>query len=143
MLYQQKRRGKRMRKVLISDDSDIMRSAIRSRLEDDPSIEIVGEAASFAETIDILSGCEPDVVVLDLSLPDKEQFSPDLVKSVLRSVTTVAVSLADDEAAHALARSYGAVTLLDKINLYTNLIPAIQRRGYDEPQKSSFKTAAN
>jgi two-component system invasion response regulator UvrY len=132
-----------MCRVVISDDSDIMRSAIRGRLEDDPAIEIVGEAASFAETIDIVYGSEPDVVVLDLTLPEKEQFSPELVKSVLRSVTTVAVSIAHDEAAHALARSYGAVTLLDKINLYTVLIPAIQQRGCDEPQKSSFETAAN
>jgi DNA-binding NarL/FixJ family response regulator len=114
-------------KVLIADDSDLMRTAIRDRLADESSIHIVGEAASFAETLLLLAASSPDLLVLDLSLPEREQFSPDFVASHLRSVTTVAISLANDDTAQALAKSYGATALLDKIALYTDLIPAIQQ----------------
>jgi DNA-binding NarL/FixJ family response regulator len=38
-------------RVLLADDSDVMRSAIRRILEEERRIEVVGEAATFAKTI--------------------------------------------------------------------------------------------
>jgi hypothetical protein len=50
-----------------------------------------------------------------------------LVKAQLRGVCTLAVSLSNDDEAKALAESYGAVSLLDKMNLYSEIIPAIMQ----------------
>jgi DNA-binding NarL/FixJ family response regulator len=42
-------------KVLLADDSDVMRSAMRKTLEEEPRIEIVGEASTFAATMQMIS----------------------------------------------------------------------------------------
>jgi DNA-binding NarL/FixJ family response regulator len=123
-----------MCKVLIADDSDIMRGAIRSRLQDDSSFQIVGEASCFADVIRLMTDSRPDIVILDLSMPEKERFPPELVRAQLSGVATVAVSLANDDAALSVARSYGATALLDKITLYADLIPAVREACEDEPQ---------
>lgn len=114
-------------KVILADDSDVMRSAMRKTLEEEPSIQVVGEAACFAKAMQLIADCKPDVLLLDLHLPEQRSFTPELVKSQLQCVCTLAVSLANDAEAKALAESYGAVSLLDKMSLYDEMIPAIMR----------------
>jgi DNA-binding NarL/FixJ family response regulator len=113
-------------KVFLADGSDMMRAAIRQILAKEPSIEIVGEARSFPEAIQMVADIKPDVLLLDLDLPEKGNFAPDFVRSQLRSVPhTLALSLSNDAEAKALAAGYGARALLDKRNLSGNMIPAI------------------
>jgi len=116
-----------MCKVLIADDSEIMRTAIRKLLQEESNIHIVGEASTFAETMQMIGDFKPDVLLLDLHMPEKRHFAPELVKAQLGTVCTVAVSFSNDGDSRALAESYGAATLLDKMSLYTDMLPAIQR----------------
>jgi len=112
--------------VLLADDSDAMLKAMF--LEEDPRIEVVGEASTFAETMQMIADCKPDVLLLDLQIPEARGFTPAFVRSQLVSVDcTLAVSFSNDSAAKALAESYGASSLLDKMNLYSEMIPAILR----------------
>ena len=46
-------------KVLLADDSDVVRRAIRSLLEAQPEVEVVGEAADFAQTIQMANELKP------------------------------------------------------------------------------------
>ena len=112
-------------KVLIADDSVVMRAAIRRTLEEEVQIEVVGEASSFPETLDLIGELKPDVLLLDLHVPERRDFTPDMVKSQLQAVRTVAISVSNDTESKALAESYGAVFLLDKMRLYSELIPSI------------------
>ena len=114
-------------KVLVADDSHLMRSAIRRILEDEPRIVVVGEAATFAKTIQTIGDLKPEVLLLDLHMAEKRAFTPELVKSQLACVCTLAVSFSNDDEARQLAESYGAVALLDKMKLFTEMIPAIMR----------------
>lgn len=57
-------------KVLLVDDHQIVRDGIKALIEDDPSIEIIGEAASGDELEAILSKDRPDIILLDINLPD-------------------------------------------------------------------------
>jgi two-component system, NarL family, response regulator NreC len=124
-------------KVLLADDSDVMRSAMRKTLEEEPRIEIVGEASTFAATMQMISDFKPEVLLLDLHMPEKREFTPDFVKSQLCTVKhTLTVSFSDDSEAKTLAESYGAASLLDKVKLYTDLIPAIMQFSFTIPQKS-------
>src|ERR1700694_2723093 len=116
-----------MCKVLIADDSEVMRTAIRKMLQEESNIDVVGEASSFADTMQKIADLKPDVLLLDLHMPEKRDFTPVLVKSQLATVRTVAVSFSNDSDSKALAESYGAVTLLDKMSLYSDMLPAIQR----------------
>jgi len=113
-------------KVLLADASDIMRAATRQILTEEPSIQIVGEAPSFTAAIQMVADIKPEVLLLDLDLPEKDNFAPDFVRSQLRSVPhTLALSISNNPAAKALAAGYGAQALLDKRNLSGNMIPAI------------------
>jgi chemotaxis response regulator CheB len=69
----------------------------------------------------------PDVVLLDLRMKDSHGLdalaaSPKLISS---GATIVAISFTIDDDAKALAKQIGAVKLLDKLNLYAELIPTI------------------
>jgi DNA-binding NarL/FixJ family response regulator len=116
-----------MCKVLIADDSEVMRTAIRKTLEEETNIHIVGEASNFAETIQMVGDFKPDVLLMDLHMAEKRNFAPALVKAQLGTVCTLAISFANDGDSKSLAESYGAVTLLDKMTLYTEMLPAIQQ----------------
>jgi DNA-binding NarL/FixJ family response regulator len=56
------------RRVVIVDDHRLFRAGVRSELGS--SIEVVGEAASVAEAIPVVTETDPDVVLLDVHLPD-------------------------------------------------------------------------
>jgi two-component system response regulator DevR len=58
-------------RVLLVDDSPIIRLGLRSALEDCADILIAGEAGTAAAGLDLLNRLKPDVVMLDLNLPDK------------------------------------------------------------------------
>jgi len=56
-------------RVLVADDHAVVREGIRHVLANAHGFEIAGEAASGAEAVKLAGSCEPDVVVLDVSMP--------------------------------------------------------------------------
>ena len=56
------------RRVVLVDDHDLFRAGVRSELGD--AVEIVGEARSVAEAVPLIRALDPDVVLLDVHLPD-------------------------------------------------------------------------
>jgi DNA-binding NarL/FixJ family response regulator len=56
-------------RVLVADDHTIVRTGIRHVLEGEPGFEVVGEAANGAEALTLAEALQPDVVVLDISMP--------------------------------------------------------------------------
>ncbi len=59
-----------LQRVLIVDDHRMFREGIRSRLEREPDIQVVGEAASGAEALKLVQEKNPSLVILDVRLPD-------------------------------------------------------------------------
>ncbi len=56
-------------RVLLADDHHLVRRGFRRLLEDDPRIEVVGEAADGAEAIALATELRPRVVVMDAAMP--------------------------------------------------------------------------
>jgi DNA-binding NarL/FixJ family response regulator len=56
--------------VLIADDDDLMRAGLVELLTADPSIEIVGQAATGREAVEQTRRLAPDVVLMDIRMPD-------------------------------------------------------------------------
>ena len=56
-------------RVLLADDHALVRRGFRRMLEDDPAIEVVGEAANGDEAIALTASLKPDVVVMDVAMP--------------------------------------------------------------------------
>jgi DNA-binding NarL/FixJ family response regulator len=59
-----------MIRVLIVDDDDLMRAGLRGVLSSDPAIEIVGEASNGREAVYRTRLLQPDVVLMDVRMPD-------------------------------------------------------------------------
>lgn len=59
-------------RVLLVDDHAVVRQGLRSFLELQPDIEVVGEAAGATEALERAGQVRPDVVILDLVLPDAD-----------------------------------------------------------------------
>jgi DNA-binding NarL/FixJ family response regulator len=56
-------------RVLIADDHPIVRKGMRSVLEDEPGIKVIGEAKDGTEALTALENLRPDVLILDMMMP--------------------------------------------------------------------------
>ena len=59
-----------MTRVLIADDEDLMRAGLVELLTTDPDIEVIGEAATGREAIGLAQRLSPEVVLMDVRMPD-------------------------------------------------------------------------
>lgn len=57
-------------RIVLADDHRMFREALRAMLADEPDIEIVAEAGNASETFECLGLHRPDVLVLDIAMPD-------------------------------------------------------------------------
>jgi CheY-like chemotaxis protein len=111
-------------RVLIADDSPVMRKAVRRLLEIEPGIEIVGEACSFRQMIDMKQQFQPDVVVMDLHMTEESETATDELKNF--GSPLIAVSVCDTDEGEPKAREIGATLFLDKMRLSEELVPRIR-----------------
>jgi two-component system response regulator DevR len=86
-------------RLLIVDDHQVTRVGLRTLLGACPQFEIVGEAGSVAETMDALARSEPDVLLLDVRLPDGSgiEICQRLQRMDLDVKVLVLTSYADDD----------------------------------------------
>jgi len=113
-------------RVLIAEDSEMMRKAICKLLSDEPQIAVCGQASDYTELLRIHDECDPDVVLMDLRMPGQDRIEAEHVREQLSHSCLLAMSFANDPETKNLAKAYGAVKLLDKINLASTLLPAIE-----------------
>jgi two-component system response regulator NreC len=106
--------------VLLADDAEVVRRAIRNVLSGREDIKVVGEAATFPEVLQKATELKPAVIVLDLHMPCNNFSTP-----FPNGYKLLAISLSNDVEAKELADSIGAAKLLDKAELANELIPAI------------------
>ena len=62
--------------VLLADDHSLVRRGFRRMLEDDPSIEVVGEASNGDEAIASAAALKPAVIVMDCAMPGRADWWP-------------------------------------------------------------------
>jgi len=57
-------------KIILADDHDIIRQGLRHILEREPDLEIIGEARDGIEVIQLVAQSPPDVVIMDITMPE-------------------------------------------------------------------------
>ena len=65
-------KAKQTVRILVADDHPIFRDSVRKLLETADNLAIVGEASSGNECIQLLGKLKPDILLLDLRMPDKD-----------------------------------------------------------------------
>lgn len=58
-------------KVLIADDHPLVREGLRALIATEPDMDLVGEASDGVEAVDLAMSLQPDVILLDLMMPNK------------------------------------------------------------------------
>jgi DNA-binding NarL/FixJ family response regulator len=104
-------------RVFLVDDHEVVRRGVAEVLEDDPGITVAGEAGSAAEALARVPAVRPDVVVIDMKLPDGN--GADLCRELLVRVDglccLVLTSYSEQEALDAAVRAGAAGFLLKQI----------------------------
>jgi DNA-binding NarL/FixJ family response regulator len=57
-------------RVLLVDDQAVIRAGLRTMLEHEPDLTIVGEAGNGAQAVEVVAASRPDVVLMDVRMPD-------------------------------------------------------------------------
>ena len=107
----------RVRLVLV-DDSEVVRLGLRSLLASEAAFEIIGEAGGVSSGVEVVTRLKPDVVLLDIRLPDGSGF--DACRQILQRTPAIRVlfltSVADDSLVESAIRAGGHGYLLKEID---------------------------
>jgi DNA-binding NarL/FixJ family response regulator len=101
-------------RVLIADDHPLFREAVRKLLETDPDLEVVGDVGTGRDAITLARELSPDVVLLDLMMPDTPGLAalPELARLEPRVRTLVlSAEVGDADVVHALRLGARGVVL--------------------------------
>jgi DNA-binding NarL/FixJ family response regulator len=104
-------------RVFLLDDHELVREGVRSLLESDEDIEVVGEAATAAEARNRIPLAKPDVAILDVRLEDGSgvEVCRDVRSVMPELVCLMLTSFADDEALYASVMAGAAGYVLKQI----------------------------
>jgi len=85
-------------RLLLVDDHAVVRTGLRMMLEGEQDIEIVGEADSASEALNQISLLQPDVVLMDIGLPDMSGIDATReIKQLAPDIAVVALTIHEDE----------------------------------------------
>jgi two-component system response regulator NreC len=85
-------------RLLLVDDHAVVRSGLRMLLEGEADVEIAGEAGTAREALDLLARLHPDVVLMDIGLPDLSGIDATReIKSLHPEIAIVALTIHEDE----------------------------------------------
>jgi two-component system, NarL family, response regulator NreC len=113
-------------KVLIADDHTILRQGLRRILEAEPDMDVVGEAATGVDAVKYARQLEPDVIIMDISMPEQDGIESmrQIVKSLNSRVLILSVHLEHQVISEAV--TCGAAGYLAKDSLDRELVSAVR-----------------
>jgi len=117
-----------MIKVLIADDHAIVRTGLRAVIKAESELELIGEATGGYETIALVEENQPDILVLDVSMPDLDGIEvAKKIKSQYTDIHILILTIHEDEALLRAALKAGASGYILKGAAEAELISAIHK----------------
>ncbi len=115
-----------MYRTVIADDSKEFRDWLRPLLEGDGDFEVIGEASSGKETLDLCLHLQPDLLIMDVVMPDGE--GPQVAGVLHRKdpkIKTILINANAGIVYEGLAQSQGAEGFIPKIDFTIDALRAI------------------
>jgi DNA-binding NarL/FixJ family response regulator len=98
-----------MIKILVADDHPVVRDGLRALFAEYPDITLIGEAATGREAIKAAVIDQPDVIIMDLGMPDTDGFSATAeISRVAPEVAVLILTMSDDDVTVTKAMRAGA-----------------------------------
>jgi DNA-binding NarL/FixJ family response regulator len=130
-------------RVVLADDHPMLREGIRSRLEKEPDITVVGEASDGAEAIKLAEELQPHILLLDMEMPGLTGVeAARRLRGVNSPVRILALSAYDDWYYIQALLSSGAAGYLTKEEAAENIIEAVRGVARGEEGWFSRRVAA-
>jgi DNA-binding NarL/FixJ family response regulator len=116
-----------MIRIVLADDHVVMRNGLKLLLERQPNFEVAGEAGNGREAVEICEKLKPDVLVLDIAMPNLNGIeAARQISAKLPHIAIVILSMHSDESYVLRALKAGARAYLLKDSAETDLINAIR-----------------
>ena len=117
-----------MIRVLLVDDQAAVRKALRGRFRLEPDLTVVGEAGSGKEALTLVESVTPDVVVMDIEMPQMGGLEAiTALRRVAPQSAVVILSIYADAPTRAQAQAAGAVAFVEKRETVDVLLSAIRQ----------------
>jgi len=114
--------------ILITDDHSMIREGLKKILNDEPDMKVVGEASNYHEAINAVENLEPEIVILDISMPGRNGL--DVLKDLKAEHSKLKVlilSMHPEERFALRAIKAGASGYVTKENAAEELVNAIRK----------------
>jgi DNA-binding NarL/FixJ family response regulator len=114
-------------RVLVADDNALVRRGIVGLLSADKDLEVCGEASNASDTLQKAQALNPDLILLDVSMPDMNGLdAARLLKQKSPSVKILIVSQHDPKQLLPRSLEAGAHGCIDKGRIATDLLPMLR-----------------
>jgi DNA-binding NarL/FixJ family response regulator len=121
-------------RIVVADDHAVVRRGLRALLETQPGIEVCSEASTGAETLELVKNIKPDLVVLDLTMPEMNGL--DVTRAIREISPSTAVLVLTMHFSEELAREAlraGALAYVLKSDADGELLAAIDHVRHNQP----------
>jgi len=116
-----------MIKIFLADDHELVRQGIRALLEREADIKVIGEAGDGSVTLSNLAGVKPDLLLLDIMLPDISGMEVlEKAKKALPGLLVIILSMYDNKVYLLEALQRGAAGYVIKGSSGSDLLKAIR-----------------
>jgi len=130
-------------RILIADDHPIVRDGLRKLLSQEPDFDIVGEASDGREALDKVQSLDPDILLLDLRMPQLDGLGTlQALQSLPKQVKVIIVTASEDKSEFVRAMKYGCRGILLKQTPPDLIIKSIRKVNAGEIWLDSTTTAA-
>ena len=114
-------------RILLADDHNVMRGGLRLLLERQPAFKVVGEASDGREAVEQAEATKPDIIVLDIAMPNLSGIeAAQRISALLPHTRIIILSMHSDESYVLRALKAGAKGYLLKDSAENDLIEAIK-----------------
>ncbi len=117
-----------MIRLLLVDDQPVVRQGLRMRLTLEPDITVVGEASNGREAITLVQQLAPDIVLMDVEMPEMDGITATLaMRASIPQSAVVMLSIYDDVSTRARAQAAGAAAFVNKSGAIEVLLATIRQ----------------